>query len=117
MTDNDTVGRKPIVLPCIAGALCIASLFIIGKAGTAFPEMYRDFGIDPLPWNIRVISLFHWFWTLPLGCLVATVLLWGSRQWTRKRSLLVAGLATVFAVMLFFAFAFIAMMPILHMSS
>ena len=117
MTETETTEKKPIVLPCIAAVLSIASLFLIGQAGPAFSEMYKDFGVDALPWNIQFISCFHFLWTLPLGCLVAGVLLWGSRRWTRRRSLLVAGLAAGLAVVCFFVFVFISMMPIFHMSS
>lgn len=117
MTNIDITVKKPIVLPCIASALCILCLFVIGQAGPAFSKTYAAFGIDPLPWNIRFISHFHTYWTLPLGGLMAVGLIWGSRRWSRKRSLVVAGLAVVAAVILFILFAFMAMMPIFHMSS
>jgi hypothetical protein len=117
MIESTTVIKKPIALPCIAGVLTILSLFLIGIEGSVFPEMYRDFGIDSLPWNIRFISYFHWHWTLPFGCLLAAAILWGSRRWHRERSILVAGLAAALAVVLFFAFACISMMPVSNMSS
>jgi hypothetical protein len=117
MNEADTVVKKPIVLPCIAGTLCVLCLFVIGQAGTVFPEMYKDFGIDPLPWNVRVISLFHWFWTLPLGIAISVLLIWGSRRWSRKTNRIADVACIVLAILIFFGFTFVAFMPCGGMST
>lgn len=117
MNETDIVKKKPIVLPCIAGFLCILSLFMIGWVAPVFVQMFQDFGIDPLPVNMQIISHIHWFWTLPLGCVVAAGLIWGFRHWSRKTNHVVDVVAIVSAVIIFVAFAFTAFIPIFDMRS
>jgi hypothetical protein len=66
--------------------------------------MFKDFGIDPLPFNMQIISRIHWCWTLPLGIIVAAGLIWSSRHWSRKTTLRVATAAIVMAILVFVAF-------------
>lgn len=106
MNATDKLEKKPIVLPCIAGCICILSLLLMGTAAPAFLEMYRDFGIDPLPVPLRVIAIFHWMWTVPVGLLVALVLIWGTRHWSRATNLRIDVTAIVLAITMVVAFAY-----------
>jgi len=117
MNETDTARKRPIVLPCIAGLLCVLSLFLIGKAAPVFVEMYRVFEIDPLPPNILIISRIHWFWTLPLGSIIAAILIWGSRRWSRRTNLVVDVVCIVSAVTIFMTFAITAFVPVFDMRS
>ena len=112
MNEIDIAEKKPIVLPCIASFLCILSLFFIGWTAPAFMEMYRDFGVDPLPPHLRVISHIHWFWTLPLGGLVAAGLILSSRHWSRKTTLSIDIAFIMLAILVFIAFVFAVFLPI-----
>lgn len=117
MDETDIVEKKPIVFPCIAGFLRVPSLFMVGWAGPVFVEMFRDFGIDPLPLDMQIISRIRWFWIFSLYCLIAAMLISGSRQWARKMNLIVDVLSIVLAVTLSFAFAFTAFLPIFNTRS
>lgn len=116
MNEPKDIEKKPILLPCIVGFLFTLSLFLIGWAAPVFVQMFRDFKIDPLPLNIRIISHIHWLWTLPLGCLVASILIWGSRRWSRKTRLIVDVIAIVLAVIVFIAFVLTTFRPYVGMS-
>jgi hypothetical protein len=110
MTERDE--KKPIVLPCIAAVLCLLFFLLIGWASPVFLEMYRDFGVDPLPLSLRVISIIHWSWTLPLGGLVAAGLVWGSRHCPRKTTVLIDAVAIALAAGLFVMFIVSVFQPI-----
>jgi hypothetical protein len=112
MNKTVIIEKGSIILPCIAGFLCILSLFLIGWAAPVFMKMYRDFGIDPLPPHLRVISLIHWFWTLPLGAVVAGGLIWSSRRWSRNTTLSINIAAMTLAILVFTGFVFTLFQPI-----
>lgn len=109
MNDIAPAEKKPVVLPCTAALLCLLSFSVIGWAAPEFAEIYRDFGID-LP-RIRALSLIHWSWTIPMGCLVAAVLIRGSRHWSRSTNLKVDIAAIILAIALFVAFVCTILAP------
>ena len=112
MNKTEIFEKKPIVLPCIAAFLCIVSLFLVGWAAPVFMEMFRDFGVNPLPLHLRVISRLHWVWTLPVGTLVAVGLMWSSRHWPRKTTLSIDTAAIALAIVVFIAFVLAVFQPI-----
>ena len=75
-------------------------------------EMFRDFGVNPLPLHLRVISRLHWVWTLPVGTLVAVGLMWSSRHWPRKTTLSIDTAAIALAIVVFIAFVLAVFQPI-----
>ena len=109
MKQTDTAEKKPIVLPCIAGLLWILLAYLFGVIAPVFADIYRDFNLAP--GRSRFLSSFHWYWTMPLGFLVAGFLVWGSRHWTRKTNLkidlIVIGLAILLFLMMFFFALFV----------
>lgn len=113
MSKNTTVQKKSIVLACLAGFFCTVSLFLIGWTAPVFVGMYRDLGVDPLPANIRIISHIHWFWTMPIGCLIAGIMIWGSeRWWSQKASVAVNMTVMSVAVLVLMLFAFTSVLSV-----
>jgi len=100
--------NKPLVLPCIAGSLCVISLLLIGVTAPEFVHTTRELVGSPLPLVTRIISHIHWEWTLPLGCMIAAVLIWGSRRWSRQTSNQADKIAIALSVLGFIAFCLIA---------
>jgi hypothetical protein len=82
------------VIPYIAGAFCILVFLLIGLSAPVLMEMYTDFGIDPLPFHLKVISMIYWWWTLPFGFVVALTLACGRFTWSIKTNR-IAGLAII----------------------
>ena len=109
MNEIASVDTKPVVLPCTAALLCLLSFSAIGWAAPVFAEIFRDFGVDSL--QLRALSGIHWGWTLPLGCIVAAVLIRGSRQWSRRTNLKVDIAAIIFAIVMLLAFIYTIFVP------
>lgn len=97
---------KPIVLPWIAACICLLSLLLIGMAAPVFLEMYSGFGIDPLPLHLRIVALIHWIWTVPVGLFIASILIWGTKHWSRVTNLRIDVAAIVVAITVILAFAY-----------
>ena len=117
MNETNTAQKKSVLLPCIAACLCLLSLSVIGWLGPVFGALFRghDDGLDPLPVDRQIIFHIHWCWTIPIGCIVAAILLWGSRQWSRRTSAVVSVAAIISAVGAIIAFLVTAFRPIFHM--
>jgi len=111
MNAPDIAEKKTIWLPYVAGFICILLLFLIGLAAPVFMEMYRCAEIEHLV-RLRAISHIHWFWTLPLGGLIAVGLIWISRRWSRKINLWVDSIAIGLAILVFIVFCFNLFRPI-----
>lgn len=91
------------------------AFLLVGLSGPVFMEMFPDFGMDPLPLRLKVVSVLHWWWTLPLGLGVAFVLAKGRRRWS-VRTNRIAGVAIIMlSVAILLAFALSVFTPVFRM--
>ncbi len=116
MTETTKAEKLPVAAPCVASVLWLLSLLFMGWTAPVFLEMFRDFGVDPLPYPLRLISHLHWHWTLPLGGLIAAGLLWSSRHWSRRTTLAVDAVAMALAVVALIAFFCTVFRPIFRVN-
>ncbi len=87
--NENTIARHPVVLPIIASLLCLAMLTMAGLTGPVFAEMIQDFELDPLSTRLKIATSLRWYWTMPIGALMAFILMRGSRVWSRHTNMIV----------------------------
>ena len=103
------------VMPYVAGVLCIMAFLLVGLSAPVFMEMFRDFGMAPLPRHLRMVSVTHWWWTVPLGLGVAVVLAKGRQRWSLRTNRITAVTIIMFSIAVVLAFALSVFTPVFRL--
>ena len=100
------------VMPYVAGTLCILAFLLVGLAAPVFMEMFRDFGIDPLPPRLRIVSVIQWWWTVPLAVGIALLLVRGRTRWSVRASRIAGITIIIVSVAILLAFGLAVFTPV-----
>jgi hypothetical protein len=93
------------VMPLVAGTICILALLLVGLSAPVFTKIYHECGIDPLPLRLKVVSMIHWWWTLPAGVAVALVLARGRQRWCVRTNRIVGAITILLSFAVLVAYA------------
>jgi hypothetical protein len=107
--------HDPNRMPYVAGTLGVIALFLVGVSAPVFMEMFRDFGMDPLPPHLRVVSAIHWWWTVPVGFGIAIALASGRDRWSMWTNRIASATVIVFWVAILLAFALSVFTPVFRL--
>jgi hypothetical protein len=98
---------RPIVLPIISSAICIIVFTLAGWFGSVLNEMASSFSAAEPPMKLKIASSLRWYFTMPVGCILAFALMRGRKVWAKRTNQIVDSIAILGSagIILFMMFA------------